>query len=115
MLHIVTSLSEYQTGDRDTVKGSDRLQEVMIPILVDSVSTMILPPYNYQVDVYLILAWSLKPERRRVIEDALPESAGLDIWDNENAFGIYFFGAYKSNGNWQGFGLTASVCDDGQA
>jgi len=87
VLHIVTALAEYNSGRRGTIEGQDRLQEVMIPVLVDSVSTMISPPQNYQVDVYLILGWKLKPERRRLIEDALPEGVGLEVWDDATPLG----------------------------
>jgi len=87
VLHIVTALAEYNSGHRGTTKGQDRLQEVMIPVLVDSVSTMISPPHNYEVDVYLVLGWKLKPERRRLVEDALPEGVGLEIWDDASPLG----------------------------
>lgn len=87
VLHILTSLAEYQNGRRDTVKGVDRLQETMIPNLVSSVTTMISPPYDYHVDVYLILAYKLKPERRLLIEKALPEGVGLDVWDDAMPMG----------------------------
>jgi len=87
ILHIVTALAEYNSGLRGTITGQDRLQEVMIPVLVDSVSTMISPPYQYQVDVYLVLGWKLKAERRRLIEDALPEGVGLEIWDDATPLG----------------------------
>jgi len=87
VLHIVTALAEYNNGRRSTVKGEDRLQLVMIPILVDSVQSMISEPYNYQVDVYLVLGWKLLPERRQLIEDALPEGVGLQIWDDATPLG----------------------------
>jgi hypothetical protein len=43
---------------------------------------MILDPYNYQVDVFLILGWKLLPERKKLIQDALPEGVGLQVWDD---------------------------------
>lgn len=87
VLHIVTALAEYNNGRRNTISGEDRLQKVMIPILVDSVESMISEPYNYQVDVYLVLGWKLLPERRKLIEDALPEGVGLQIWDDATPLG----------------------------
>jgi len=87
VLHIVTALTDINSGLRDTIRGQDRLQEMMIPVLVDSVSTMISAPYHYQVDVYLVLGWKLKAERRRLIEDALPEGVGLEIWDDASPLG----------------------------
>ena len=81
ILHIVTALAEYNNGRRGTERGEDRLQKVFIPVLVSSVESMIAEPYNYEVDVYLILHFKLLPERRKLIEDALPEGVGLQVWD----------------------------------
>jgi len=82
VLHVVTALAEYNTGRRGTTSGEDRLQKVFIPVLKSSVESMVEPPYNFEVDVYLILGWKLLPERRKLIEDALPEGVGLQIWDD---------------------------------
>ena len=87
ILHIITALAEYNSGNRATVKGQDLLQDIMIPVLVNSVETMISSPYQYQVDVYLILGWKLVAEQRRLIEDALPEGVGLEIWDDATPLG----------------------------
>jgi len=82
VLHIVTALAEYNNGSRGTEHGEDRLQKVFLPILKNSVESMIAAPYNYQVDVFLVLGWKLLPERKKLIEDALPEGVGLQIWDD---------------------------------
>jgi hypothetical protein len=83
ILYIVTSLSEYNNGRRSTIAGQDRLGEIVLPILVDSVESMVDDPqFSYQVDVYLILAYSLRPERERLIRDHLPPRVGLQIWDD---------------------------------
>jgi len=82
VLHIVTALRDINNGSRGTEAGEDRLQQVFIPILKNSVESMISPPYNYEVDVYLVLGWKLLPERRKLIEDALPEGVGLQVWDD---------------------------------
>ena len=87
ILHIVTALRDINNGQRGTVHGEDRLQKVFIPILKNSVESMISEPYNYQVDVFLVLGWKLLPERRKLIEDALPEGVGLQIWDDAIPFG----------------------------
>jgi len=87
VLHIVTALAEYNNGSRGTERGEDRLQNVFIPVLKNSVQSMVSPPYNYQVDVFLVLGWKLKPERRKLIEDALPEGVGLQVWDDATPFG----------------------------
>lgn len=94
VLYIVTSLAEYNTGQRNTIKGQDRLAEVVLPVLLQSVQSM-LSTENYQVDVYLILAYKLRPEREQFIRDqflqlstimeagtAAAASVGLQIWDD---------------------------------
>jgi len=86
ILHIVTALSEYNNGKRFTVAGEDRLSELLVPVLQYCVESMLTQP-GWEVDVYLVLGWSLKPERRKIIEDALPPGVGLEIWDNATPIG----------------------------
>ena len=87
ILYVMTSLTDTNNGERGTIRGEDRLQEVTIPTLVDGIKSMISPPYNFEVDVYLILGWQLIPERREIIENALPDGVGLEIWDNAVPYG----------------------------
>lgn len=66
ILYIITAIKEYNTNRRTSPDAyrDDRLNSTLIPVLVDGVNSMINPPYNYEVDVYLILGWELRPERR---------------------------------------------------
>jgi hypothetical protein len=83
VLYIVTTLAEYNTGKRETVAGQDRLADVVLPVLVDSVESMVyFSKANYQVDVVLILAYPLRPDRYEMIRRKLPSSVGLEIWDD---------------------------------
>ena len=82
ILYVVTTLAEFNNGLRQTVKGQDRLGEVLIPILVDSVESMVHPPYSFHVDVYIIAAFDLKPEREEYIRQRLPDGVGLEVWDD---------------------------------
>lgn len=84
ILYIVTSLAEYNNGQRKTVRGSDRLKELLLPVLVDSVESLI-PLYN--VDVYLILGYTLTPDRKRMILNHLPVGVGLQVWDDATPLG----------------------------
>lgn len=81
VLYIVTSLAEFNTGQRKTVKNQDRLKEVLLPVLVDSINS-ISAEDNLQVDVFLITAFDLKPEREALIRRHLPPEVGLQIWDD---------------------------------
>jgi hypothetical protein len=88
VLYIVTSLAEFDSGRRATTKGKDRLGHVLLPVLVDSVESIVqtvdaeteIPLYH--VDVYLILAYKLTDDRRAMIQDRLPAGTGLEIWDD---------------------------------
>jgi hypothetical protein len=83
ILYIVTSLAEFDNGNRATTKGKDRLGHVLLPVLVDSVESIVFDAtQNYQVDVYLILAYSLSEERQAMIRERLPANVGLQIWDD---------------------------------
>jgi hypothetical protein len=81
VLYIITTLAEYNTGSRATQRGQDRLGEVLIPILVDSLESIRSMP-NLQVDVFLIAAYELKPEREQFIRELLPEGVGFQVWDD---------------------------------
>lgn len=87
ILYIVTTLAEYNTGARATTKDQDRLAEVLTPTLVDSVQTMTSEPFNYHVDVFLICAYELRPDREELIRANLPGGVGLQIWDNSAPLG----------------------------
>lgn len=82
LLYIVTSLAEYDNGLRKTVRGRDRFGELMLPVLVDSVESLTSHPYDYDVDVYLITAYQLRPERLQQLTDRLPTGVGLQVWDD---------------------------------
>ena len=87
ILYVVTTLAEYNTGGRETKKDQDRLGEVLIPSLVDSVRTMVNAPFHYHVDVFLICAYELRPEREEQIRMALPGGVGLQVWDRAAPLG----------------------------
>jgi len=87
ILYIVTALAEYNNGKRQTVKGQDRLGEVLVPVLVDSVNSILSHYDSYHVDVYLILGYTLRPERRQFLRNQLPTSVGLEVWDEATPLG----------------------------
>jgi hypothetical protein len=82
ILHIVTALAEYNNGMRGTSRGEDRLSNMLIPLLAESVTSMKNHKPHWTVDVYLVLGWELAPERRALIEQALPKGVNLEIWDD---------------------------------
>lgn len=91
VLLIITSLSEYDKGTRGTSMGYDRLQNVLLPPLVDSVTSM--HSRGWHVDVYLVLGYGPLPsERRQLVQDALPTGVRLEVW--EDATPLYYAGAY---------------------
>jgi hypothetical protein len=94
ILYIITALSEYNTGTRNTVRGSDRLQETFIPVVSEGVRSMI--QHGYTVDVYLVAHFILQPHRMQFIKDALPPNVGLDVWNDATPIG-YDTGSNKPN------------------
>jgi hypothetical protein len=85
ILYIVTALAEYNSGTRNTVRGSDRLQETLIPVLSEGVASMVSA--GYQVDVFLVCHFVLRPERADLIQAALPKSVGFDVWNDATPLG----------------------------
>jgi hypothetical protein len=85
VLFIVTTLAEYDRGTRGTTLGDDRLMNLVLPIMVDGVSSMI--ERGWDVDVYMICGFeSLAEKRRKMIVDALPRGVGLEIWTDAIPF-----------------------------
>lgn len=81
VLLVVTSLVEYDKGTRGTQHGYDRLQHVVLSQLSDSVKSMV--DKGWKVDVYLVLGYkSLASDRRQMIQNALPNGVGLEVWED---------------------------------
>lgn len=85
LLYIVTTLAEYNSGTRATVRGSDRLQETLIPVVSEGIRSMLAA--GYHVDLFLVCHFTLTPERRELVEAALPRSVGLQVWNDATPLG----------------------------
>jgi len=83
ILYVVTTLSEYDSGSRDTIRGFDRLQETLIPVVRESVESMVQS--GFDLDVVIISHYNMT--RRFLIKAALPPSVGLQFWDNATPLG----------------------------
>lgn len=80
LLYIITSSQEYNDGSRATTSGQDRLMEVVMPVILDGLESMLAD--SYEVDVYLILAYTLRPDRQQRVQDMLPAGVGLEVWSD---------------------------------
>jgi hypothetical protein len=83
ILYIVTSLAEYNTGQRGTAKGSDRFKETLIPVVAETVHSIL--SLGYDVDVFLICHYPLV--RSELIRKVLPENVGFNYWDDATPIG----------------------------
>ncbi len=83
ILYIVTTMSEYDNGHRDTIRGFDRLQETFIPVLVEGIESMLRA--GFKVDLVVISHYNMT--RGYLIRDALPLGVGLEIWDEATPLG----------------------------
>ena len=83
ILYIITSLAEYNTGNRGTRRGSDRFQETLIPVVSETVHSIL--SLGYDVDVFLICHYPLV--RYEMIRKVLPENVGFNYWDDATPIG----------------------------
>jgi hypothetical protein len=84
LLYIVTTSTEYNSGKRAIVIGEDRLMGVVVPVIQDSVQSMIAK--GYEVDVFLVLAYNLTQEREKLLLSLLPVGTGLEVWNDALPF-----------------------------
>jgi len=64
-----------------TSSEQNRLSPYMLPLLKENVASMVNMT-NYEVDVYLVLGYSLEVESWRRIRNELPSTVGLEVWDD---------------------------------
>ncbi|CAJ1949626.1 unnamed protein product [Cylindrotheca closterium] len=83
VLYIPTSLSEYDNGRRNTLEGFDRFQETLVPVVSESVNSMLHA--GFKVDVYLIAHYNVT--RSHLLRQALPDSVGLQLWEDASPLG----------------------------
>ncbi|KAL3940101.1 MAG: hypothetical protein SGBAC_005285 [Bacillariaceae sp.] len=77
ILYTVTTLAEYDGGSRATTKGADRMQNVLIPVVKESVDSML--SHGFEVDVFIVAFY--KMTRFELIRNALPPSVNVSVWD----------------------------------
>jgi hypothetical protein len=85
VLFITTSISEFDNGLRQTIAGYDRFSKTIVPVLRESVGSMV--DAGYQVDVYFIAHYNLSTSRYRELTNALPPSVGVQVWDDATPIG----------------------------
>lgn len=83
LLYVVTSLSEYDSGKRKTTEGFDRFQGTFVPVLRESVESML--KFGFEVDVFVVAHFNVT--RSHLIREALPSSVGLQIWEDASPLG----------------------------
>jgi hypothetical protein len=85
VLYMVTSMAEFDDGNRDTLRGRDRYKETLIPVVLEAVHSMLNS--GFQVDVYLVTHYELSPDRLALLQEQLPPSVGLQVWDDATPLG----------------------------
>ena len=73
VLYIITSSHAYYLKRRDFGK------EMMIPVILDAVTSLI---QDFDVDVYLVLGYNLSLTHQQTLQQALPHSVGLQVWND---------------------------------
>ena len=86
ILHVVTSLSEFDTGTRGTKKGNSRLLNRLLPVLNTTVWELSdnsgEDGNQFIVDVYLVLGYTLSSENLSIIKRTLPPGTKIDWWND---------------------------------
>lgn len=82
ILYVVTSSSKTINHYRKGMDhfGSDRIREIMLPVMLDSIESMM--EYGHTVDLYLIVSYVLDANEERYIQSRLPEGVGLEVWND---------------------------------
>ena len=108
ILHIITSLDEYENGERETEKGSNRLINLVIPTLRSTLESFTreenirneekdlfgLDTDNWVIDVYVILGYKCNERCHKLLKDVivgLPYAVGMEIWDDAIPFNHGFW------------------------
>mmetsp|Transcript_1041 Transcript_1041/g.2236 ORF Transcript_1041/g.2236 Transcript_1041/m.2236 type:complete len:608 (+) Transcript_1041:118-1941(+) len=92
VLYIITSSVEYNDKSQASVNGQDRFRDQLVPVMIDSVESMTGNSFNVDIDVFLVCAYPLRPEREEIIRNQLPQGVGFQFWDNAAPF------AYEGTG-----------------
>ena len=95
VLYMVTSLSEFDTGNRSTIAGNDRFGKTLVPVVSESVQSMVAwsssspPPTPLELDVtvYLITHYHVPRRRYRQLKEALPVHVPLYVWSSATPYG----------------------------
>jgi len=83
LLFIVTSINEFDNGRRGTTKGYDRFSKTMLPIMKESITSMMNS--GFAVDSVLIVHYIVSDERRKQLSQALPSR--IEVWDDATPLG----------------------------
>ena len=88
VLYIVTSLSEFDNGERATSKGRNRFSETLVPVVAESSSSMVI--HGYDVTIFLISHYRLAKYRIAELKDNLPRGVKLIAWHDATPLGYAF-------------------------
>ena len=89
ILYIVTSSSAtYKIGNKHTggTKVGDRVNDLMFPVLLDCIDSLMQEPTPYHIDLFLISSYNVTATQYRTLRDALPPTTGLQLWEDATPF-----------------------------
>ena len=85
VLYMVTSLSANDTGYRATTEGYDRYGTTLVPVVSESVHSMVSA--DYDVAVYLIAHYEVTIQHYRLLKGSFPPNVPLYVWSNATPYG----------------------------
>ena len=81
-LYVVATMAEYQTGAKGTVEGEDRFANTFVPIVSNAAHSIVNKYPTWDLDIFLIVGYTLRPERYDFLRKKLPEGVGLQLWED---------------------------------
>jgi hypothetical protein len=101
LLYIVTAFAEYDSGRRQTTKGWDRFGGITLPVLRESVESILATGLFCHVDVYVVAHYDVTADNGKVdrIREVLPESVGLQVWSDATPLGYALEEEERTGGN----------------
>lgn len=85
ILYVITSMADFDNGRRATVEGYDRFSNTIVPVLRESVNSMVQA--GYFVDVYLIAHYNVSASRHDELSTQFSATVGLQVWEDATPIG----------------------------
>jgi hypothetical protein len=101
LLYVVTSSSLYYHDKKTPKVEYDRLHDIFWPVVLEGVSSFhhlveddpsggaASQQQLYEVDVFLVLGYTISDQEQRLLASQLPPGTGLEVWNDAEPFKVH--------------------------